>query len=120
AQGKQIYYQNCIPCHGDHLDGLGELGDGAVVLEARREGIEPRGVMTEAVEVVTVTGNAVLVVDLLALRDEDSVRVGERPQWILEPRQCHRLAAEGDLGRGGRVDRPEIGRRRDGFPHAAE
>ena len=28
AQGKQIYYQNCIPCHGDHLDGLGHYAPG--------------------------------------------------------------------------------------------
>jgi mono/diheme cytochrome c family protein len=23
AEGKRIYYQNCLPCHGDHLDGAG-------------------------------------------------------------------------------------------------
>ena len=23
AEGKRIYYQNCLPCHGDHLDGQG-------------------------------------------------------------------------------------------------
>jgi mono/diheme cytochrome c family protein len=23
--GRAIYYQNCMPCHGDHLDGLGHF-----------------------------------------------------------------------------------------------
>ena len=22
-EGKRLYYQNCLPCHGDHLDGAG-------------------------------------------------------------------------------------------------
>jgi mono/diheme cytochrome c family protein len=28
AEGKTVYYQNCLPCHGDHLDGLGHFADG--------------------------------------------------------------------------------------------
>ena len=28
GEGKQIYYQNCLPCHGDHLDGLGHFAPG--------------------------------------------------------------------------------------------
>ena len=28
ADGKRIYYQNCIPCHGDHLDGQGHYAYG--------------------------------------------------------------------------------------------
>jgi mono/diheme cytochrome c family protein len=28
AQGKEVYYQNCLPCHGDHLDGLGHYAEG--------------------------------------------------------------------------------------------
>ena len=28
GEGKRIYYQNCLPCHGDHLDGLGHLAPG--------------------------------------------------------------------------------------------
>ncbi len=28
AEGKRIYYQNCLPCHGDHLDGLGHYASG--------------------------------------------------------------------------------------------
>ena len=28
AEGKTIYYQNCLPCHGDHLDGLGHFASG--------------------------------------------------------------------------------------------
>jgi mono/diheme cytochrome c family protein len=27
-QGKAIYYQNCMPCHGDYLDGLGHFAYG--------------------------------------------------------------------------------------------
>jgi len=27
-EGKRIYYQNCLPCHGDHLDGLGHFAQG--------------------------------------------------------------------------------------------
>jgi mono/diheme cytochrome c family protein len=26
--GKRIYYQNCLPCHGDLLDGAGQFGHG--------------------------------------------------------------------------------------------
>ena len=26
--GKRIYYQNCLPCHGDRLDGLGHFAPG--------------------------------------------------------------------------------------------
>ncbi|HUC40430.1 MAG TPA: hypothetical protein VMR92_06320, partial [Gemmatimonadales bacterium] len=25
AEGHRIYYQNCVPCHGDHLDGQGHF-----------------------------------------------------------------------------------------------
>jgi len=28
AEGKRIYYENCLPCHGDHLDGLGHYAHG--------------------------------------------------------------------------------------------
>src|SRR3989449_11279012 len=28
ADGKRIYYQNCLPCHGDHLDGQGHYAAG--------------------------------------------------------------------------------------------
>ncbi len=28
AEGKRTYYQNCLPCHGDHLDGLGHFASG--------------------------------------------------------------------------------------------
>jgi len=28
AEGKTVYYQNCLPCHGDHLDGLGHYAHG--------------------------------------------------------------------------------------------
>lgn len=28
AAGKRVYYQNCLPCHGDHLDGQGHFASG--------------------------------------------------------------------------------------------
>ncbi|MSR22304.1 MAG: cytochrome c [Gemmatimonadetes bacterium] len=28
ATGKTVYYQNCMPCHGDYLDGLGHFATG--------------------------------------------------------------------------------------------
>jgi mono/diheme cytochrome c family protein len=28
AEGKRVYYQNCMPCHGDHLDGQGHFASG--------------------------------------------------------------------------------------------
>jgi mono/diheme cytochrome c family protein len=28
ATGKRIYYQNCLPCHGDRLDGGGHFAHG--------------------------------------------------------------------------------------------
>ncbi len=28
AAGKTVYYQNCLPCHGDHLDGGGHFAEG--------------------------------------------------------------------------------------------
>ena len=28
AMGKRTYYQNCLPCHGDHLDGQGHFAVG--------------------------------------------------------------------------------------------
>ena len=28
ADGKRVYYQNCLPCHGDHLDGQGHFAVG--------------------------------------------------------------------------------------------
>ncbi len=28
AVGRRVYYQNCIPCHGDHLDGQGHYANG--------------------------------------------------------------------------------------------
>lgn len=27
-RGKEVYYQNCLPCHGDHLDGRGHYAHG--------------------------------------------------------------------------------------------
>jgi mono/diheme cytochrome c family protein len=27
-EGRRVYYQNCLPCHGDRVDGLGHYGHG--------------------------------------------------------------------------------------------
>jgi len=34
AVGRRVYYQNCVPCHGDHLDGLGHFASGLNPLPA--------------------------------------------------------------------------------------
>ena len=34
AQGSRVYYQNCVPCHGDHLDGQGPYATGLNPLPA--------------------------------------------------------------------------------------
>src|SRR5216117_3855547 len=28
TEGKHVYYRNCLPCHGDHLDGQGHFASG--------------------------------------------------------------------------------------------
>lgn len=28
AEGRRVYYSNCVPCHGDHLDGQGHFAQG--------------------------------------------------------------------------------------------
>jgi mono/diheme cytochrome c family protein len=28
AEGRRVYYENCVPCHGDHLDGQGHYASG--------------------------------------------------------------------------------------------
>jgi mono/diheme cytochrome c family protein len=28
AVGRRVYYENCVPCHGDHLDGQGHFASG--------------------------------------------------------------------------------------------
>ena len=28
AEGRRVYYENCVPCHGDHLDGQGHFAAG--------------------------------------------------------------------------------------------
>jgi mono/diheme cytochrome c family protein len=34
AEGHRIYYENCVPCHGDHLDGQGHFASGLNPLPA--------------------------------------------------------------------------------------
>jgi mono/diheme cytochrome c family protein len=34
AEGKRAYYQNCLPCHGDHLDGQGHYALGFTPIPA--------------------------------------------------------------------------------------
>ncbi|HXM39188.1 MAG TPA: cytochrome c [Gemmatimonadales bacterium] len=34
AAGRRVYYENCVPCHGDHLDGQGHYASGLNPLPA--------------------------------------------------------------------------------------
>jgi mono/diheme cytochrome c family protein len=34
TEGRRVYYQNCLPCHGDHLDGRGHFATGLNPLPA--------------------------------------------------------------------------------------
>src|SRR5690606_15399666 len=100
-------------------EALGELSDGAVVLEVERRRVERVRVVAAAVEPVAVAGQAVLVVDPFA----ELVVLGDRAvgaQRVLEPGERHGLAAERDLAGRRRVDRAQVGRRRDAGPHAVE
>src|SRR2546430_17392000 len=71
------------PALGDppEHEALGQLRDGAVVLEVRRQRVEPRRVVPLAVEMVAVAGEAVLVVDALPQGDGcgGGVRLGPPP-----------------------------------------
>src|SRR2546427_12706620 len=89
------------PALGDppEHEALGELRDGAVVLEVRRQRIEPRRVVPLAVEMVAVAREAVLVVDALSQGEVRREGVRLVAQRVLEPRQGQRLAPERDAGR---------------------
>src|SRR3954462_2426476 len=91
---------------------LGELRDGAVVGEVRRRWAEAVGVVARPIETIAMAGDAVLVVDALALAEMICHRAAF-PQRILESRELHRLAAEGDLSRRRGVDRAELDWRLD-------
>ncbi|MBI4419326.1 MAG: hypothetical protein HY560_00740, partial [Gemmatimonadetes bacterium] len=45
--GRRVYYQNCLPCHGDHLDGRGHFGHGFSPTPLAFEG-ETIGMLTES------------------------------------------------------------------------
>src|SRR3989442_8021530 len=79
---------------------LGELRDGAVVLEVRRQRVERRGIVPLAVEMIAVAGAAILVVDALPHGGAGGEGVRLVAQRVLEPRQGHRLAPERDVGGG--------------------
>src|SRR5437016_987635 len=77
-------------------EALGELRDRAVVLEVGRQGIEPRGEVPLAVQMVAVAGYAVLIVD--ATPDREVRRhLTRAAQRIVETDERDRLAAERDL-----------------------
>src|SRR6267143_6358568 len=57
--------------HAPEDEALGELRDGAVVLEVGRQRVEPGGEVAQTVQMVAVTGETVLVVDPLAGSDVD-------------------------------------------------
>src|SRR5947209_14686685 len=99
--GRALAWQTG-PALGDppEYEALSELRDGAVVLEVRRQRVEPRRVVPLAVEMVAVAGEAVLVVDALSQGEVRGERVRLAPQRAHEPRQGHRLAPERDVGRG--------------------
>src|SRR3989441_4695135 len=88
------------PALGDppEHEALGELRDGAVVLEVRRQRVERRGVVPLAVEIIAVAGEAILVVDALPQSAVGGEGVPLVAQRVLEPRQGHRLAPERDVG----------------------
>ena len=67
---------------------------------------------------IAVTGNAVLIVDLVAER-EMGRHVPSLPQRIIEPHQRDRLAAECDLRRRRWMDGPHIRRCRDARSYLA-
>src|SRR2546429_6333230 len=101
------------PALGDapEHEALGELRDGAVVLEVRGERVETGCEVSLAVEVVAMTRETVPVVDVFALREVRGEGVGVLPQRVLESRQRDRLAPKRDLG-GRRGMDPTQGRRR--------
>src|SRR5205823_4150727 len=94
-------------------EALGELRDGAVVLEVGRKRIEAGREVPLTVEVVAVTRQAVPVVDALPLGQIDRERIAVRAQWVLEAGQRDRSAPERDFRRRRGVNRAEIGRRGD-------
>src|SRR2546425_10197589 len=100
-------------------EALGELRDGAVVLEVGGQRIEARREVAEAVEVIAVAGETVLIVDPLALADVVGERVGVLAQRIVEPGERQRLAPERDLRGRRRMDGAEVGRRLHGGAHLA-
>src|SRR3989449_9667977 len=85
-------------------EALGELRDGAVVLEVRRQRVEAGGVVPLAVEMIAGAGEAILVIDAPPQSEVGGEGVRLVAQWVLEPRQGHRLAPERDVGGRGRVD----------------
>src|SRR6266436_5275880 len=93
-------------------EALRQLRDRAVVLEVGRQRIQAGREVAQAIEMVTVTAHAVLIVDPMSFVDvrREVALLAER---VLESREGHRLATERDLRRWGRVDRTQIGRRRD-------
>src|SRR5207244_4855351 len=106
------------PALGDapEHEALGELRDGAVVLEVRGERVETGCEVSLAVEVVAMTRETVPVVDVFALREVRGEGVGVLPQRVLESRQRDRLAPKRDPGgrRGTHTTRarpPRDGRR---------
>src|SRR6266576_1617974 len=70
--------------HAPEHEALGELRDGAVVLEVGRKRIEAGREVPQTVEVVAVTRQAVPVVDALPLGQIDRERIAVRAQRVLE------------------------------------
>src|SRR6266550_9317579 len=85
-------------------EALGELRDGAVVLKVGGQRVEAGREVAEAVEVIAVAGETVLIVDPLAFTDVEGERVGVLAQRIVEPRERQGLAPERDLRGRRRMD----------------
>lgn len=48
ATGKTIYYKNCMPCHGDYLDGLGNFAHGFNPIPANFQDVGTIAQLTES------------------------------------------------------------------------
>src|SRR5689334_9718109 len=88
---------------------LGELSDCAVVGEVRRRRAEAMSEMSLPIQVIAMTGDAILIIDAAPLAEMIVHRSG-LAQRILEPRELERLAAEGDLPRWRGMNRAELDR----------
>src|SRR5256885_11559238 len=77
-------------------EALGELRDGAVVLEVRGQRVEARREVAEAVEVIAVTRQAIVIVEALACAAIERHPSGSLAQRAVEPGGRRALPPERD------------------------